>query len=405
MAELVARRAPLAWLHRWRDRDVIKVITGVRRCGKSTLLGMFQSDLRDAGVPPDRIISVNLENPSLGHLLGDYLTLYNYLKGLLPSDGVAYLFVDEIQRSAEFERVVDGLFVLPGVDLYLTGSSSHLLSGNLATLLTGRYVEHRLLPLSFSEFVAARDPSQSPPLRDLYDDYSRSGGFPFVLDLDSDDDVQQYLDGILATVLLNDVGPAQRVGNVAQLRSITEFVFANVGNLTSIKRIADTMTSAGRPITRKTVERYLTGLADAFLVYPARRWDIRGKRLLESGEKHYVVDAGMRRALLGARPTDAGHLLENTVYLELLRRPGSVFVGKIDQREVDFVVERKDGEQYIQVALNVDDPITLERELAPLRAAPGHAPRILLTLDREPPQSYEGIRRRSVLDWLLDTEG
>ncbi|MDR1799948.1 MAG: ATP-binding protein [Bifidobacteriaceae bacterium] len=402
MTELVARPGPTAWLRQWRDKGVIKVVTGVRRCGKSTLLRLWQDELRADGVPQERIVTFNLEDPGYGPLLTDYVALYERIKAQVQAEGRTYVLIDEIQNADQFERVVDGLFILDGVDLYLTGSSSSLLSGALATLLTGRYVEKRLLPLSFAEFVSAKAPQDpEPPLLDLYDAYTRLGGFPFVKDLEDDDQVRQYLEGIASTVLLKDVATAQRVGNTAQLRSVTEFVFANIGNLTSIKRIADAMTSAGRPISRQTVESYLTGLTDAFLVYPAPRWDIRGKRLLESGEKHYVVDTGLRRALLGARPIDAGHLLENIVYLELLRRPGRVFTGKIGTNEVDFVVEDHRGTTYIQVALNVDDPATLERELAPLRAIPGYEPRHLLTLDRHSPQSYDGIRRESVLDWLL----
>ena len=404
MSTLIARPQSTDWLRRWRDRDVIKVVTGVRRCGKSTLLRLFQDELRQEGVDGAQIISVNLEDPAYSNLLGDYHALYEHIRSKLPVGKPAYVFIDEIQRADQFERVVDGLFIIPGLDLYLTGSSTHLLSGNLATLLTGRYVEHRLLPLSFSEFVAARTkpmPAENLPLRDLYDDYVRTGGFPFAVGLTSADERRQYLEGILSTVLLKDVATAQKVANTTLLWSVTQFVFSNLGSLTSVKRIADTMTSAGRSISRQTVESYLTGLADAFVIYPAPRWDIRGKRRLSSGEKNYVVDTGLRRALLGSRPTDAGHILENIIYLELLRRPGRVSTGKIDRNEVDFVVEADSGTTFIQVAHTVDNPATLERELAPLQAAPGHDPRLLLTLDREPPQSYDGIRRISALDWLL----
>jgi uncharacterized protein len=398
---LVNRPEPLNWLQLWRDRDIIKVVTGARRVGKSTLLELYRAELAADGVPQKHIVTVNLEDPSLSHLLGDHQALYNYIRGQVASDATTYVFIDEIQNVAEFERVVDGLYIIPGVDLYLTGSSSQLLSGALATLLTGRYVEYHLKPFSFAEFVSAKHSDADPPIRDLYDQYVRTGGFPFAVALDDDDQVSQYLEGIINTILLADVSAAKRVANPAQLRAITEFVFANIGNLSSVKRISDAMTSAGRSISRPTVESYLSGLTDAFLVYPARRWDIRGKRLLEAGEKHYVVDTGMRRALLGARPVDAGHILENLVYVELLRRPGKVYAGKIDSKEVDFVVENELGTTYVQVCLNVDDPTTLERELAPLRAIPGFERRVLLTADREPPQSYDGIRRMSAYDFLL----
>jgi predicted AAA+ superfamily ATPase len=398
---LIARPEPLGWLGRWRDLDVVKVVTGVRRCGKSTLLHMFRDHLRAMGVPEQRIVDVNLEDPKHSDLLSDHRRLYHHIRSHVAPDGMTYVFIDEIQNADQFERVVDGLFILNGVDLYVTGSSSRLVAGSLASLLTGRYVELRLLPLSFAEVAAFHSVGAGGPLRDVFDLYTRTGGFPFVTRLKDETQVRQYLEGILDTVLLRDVATAQRVTNAARLRNVTEFIFGNVGNVTSVKRIADTMTSAGRKISRPTVESYLTGLADAFLVYPAPRWDIRGKRLLESGEKHYVVDLGMRRALLGARPVDTGHTLENTVYLELLRRPGRVFVGQLGSLEVDFVVEDDRGVTYIQVAADVSAPETLDRELAPLRAVPGFDRRLLLTLDREAPQSYDGIQRISVLEWLL----
>jgi len=401
-SELINRPEPLAWLDSWRDKDIIKVVTGARRVGKSTLLSLFQAELSAAGVPKTHIVTVNLEDPTLSDLLGDHKKLYKYIKSKVPkSAGTTYLFIDEIQNAESFERVVDGLYILPSVDLYLTGSSSHLLSGALATLLTGRYVEYHLKPFSFAEFVAAKAAGTNPPIRDLYDEYVRVGGFPFAASLNDDDQIRQYLEGIINTILLADIAQTLKVANPAQLRAITEFVFSDIGNLTSAKRIADAMTSAGRPISRPTVGNYLTGLTDAFLVYPAKRWDIRGKRLLENGEKHYIVDTGMRRTLLGSRPVDAGHVLENLVYVELLRRPGKVYVGKIDSKEVDFVVENDEGTTFIQVALNVDDPDTLNRELDSLRAIPGYDKRVLLTLDREPPQSYDGIRRMSAYDFLL----
>ncbi|MDR2453261.1 MAG: ATP-binding protein [Bifidobacteriaceae bacterium] len=402
-SRLIERPGPLSWLRQWAGRDVIKVVTGVRRCGKSTLLNMFQADLAASGVEPRAIVSLNLEDPDHADLLGDYRLLYNHIKGRLRPDGPTYVFVDEIQNADQFERVVDGLFILKGVDLYLTGSNSQLLAGPLARLLTGRYVELRLLPLSFSEFAArlgGGSPKAADPLRDWYDTYTRTGGFPFAASLEDLGQVRQYLEGVLDTVLMRDAAGLAGAPDPLRLRAVTEFVFSSIGSLASPRRIADAMTSAGRAISRTTIERCLAALAAAFLTYPAARWDVRGKRLLESGQKHYVVDTGLRRALLGDRPADRGHVLENLVYLELLRRGGKVMVGKIGAGEVDFVVEDSSGSTFIQVAAEADAPGVLERELAPLRAAPGYQPRLLLTLDREPPQSYDGIRRLSALEWL-----
>jgi predicted AAA+ superfamily ATPase len=365
---------------------------------------MFAAELAASGVPGGSIVEINLEDPAYADLLGDYRALYDHIRARLAPSGPTYVFIDEIQNAHQFERVVDGLFIIPGVDLYVTGSSSRPLSGSLASLLSGRYVELGLLPLSFAEYVGWRGgqaPARDLPLRDLYDDYVRFGAFPFVTRLNDDDQVRQYLDGIVNTVLLRDVATHQRVSNVAQLRSLTQYMADTIGSATSVKRIADAMTSAGRAISRPTVENYLTGLTDALVLYPAKRWDVRGKRILAGGDKYYLVDVGVRRALLGARPVDTGHILENIVYLELLRRPGRVHTGTIDRHEVDFVVEDGSGTTYIQVAASVDAPETLDRELAPLRAIPDFNPRVLLTLDREPPQSYDGIRRMSVLDWLL----
>ncbi|MDR1825056.1 MAG: ATP-binding protein [Bifidobacteriaceae bacterium] len=402
---LVDRPQPLAWLRRWRDRELIKVVTGVRRCGKSTLLRMFRDELLLDGVAPRQIVALNLEDPAHAPLLADHSALYEYICRQLSQGERTYVFIDEIQRADQFERVIDGLFIKDSVDLYVTGSSSRLTSGSLATLLTGRYVALQLLPYSFAEFVGAQrltgDQSRWP-LLDLYSAYTSQGGFPYALAIGDENDADQYLRSIMDTVLLHDVVAVQGVREVAKLRRVTEFLFGNIGNLTSIKRISDTMTSLGSPVTRRTVESFVEALASAFLLYPARRWDVRGRRLLEGSEKHFVVDTGLRRALLGNRPVDTGHVLENTVYLELLRRPGRVYVGKIGTQEVDFVVEDQGVNTFIQVAASVAEPATLNRELAPLRAIPGYEPRLLLTLDREPNQSYDGIQRRSVINWLLD---
>ncbi|MDR2253270.1 MAG: ATP-binding protein [Bifidobacteriaceae bacterium] len=404
-SSLIPRPEPLRWLRRWRDRDIIKAVTGVRRCGKSTVLRMFAQELLDQGVPPGRVVEINLEDPSLSHLTQDHQALYEHIRSRLAPGGTNYVFVDEFQNADSFERVVDGLFVLPEVDLYVTGSTSRLLAGPLATLLSGRYVELKLLPLSFAEYVSAFAGDQTEgapvPVRDLFDAYTRSGSFPFAIGLSEENQIRQYLEGIVDTVLFRDVAAARHVASVAQLRAVTEFVFSNIGNLNSVAGIANTMTSAGRRVSRPTVESFLEGLADAHQIYPAPRWDVRGKRLLESGVKHYVVDVGLRRAILGDRPTDAGRVLENIVYLELLRRGGKTHVGKAGAAEIDFVVESSAGTAHIQVALSVAEAATLRREMAPLSAASGADRRLLLVADREPPQSIDGVRRLSVFDWLL----
>jgi predicted AAA+ superfamily ATPase len=402
MKQIIDRPRYLTWLGQWEGRDVIKIVTGVRRSGKSTLLSLFRNQLTDR-FPTESLISLNLEDPSLSPLLSDHLKLYNHVVSLLQPNTLNHVFIDEAQNADQFERVIDGLFIRPDVDLYITGSSSRLLSGSLATMLSGRYVELHTYPLSYSEYVDYRAPSGGMrPLRDLYDEYVRNGGFPYAVQLSNDSQFFDYLNGIINTVLLKDVVERLNLRNVTQLRSIVEFLFDNVGNLTTPSKVANSLTSAGRPISRQTVETITSGLSNAFLIYPAKRWDVRGKRLLESNEKNYIVDTGLRRTLLGTRPIDAGHILENIVYLELLRRYNHVYVGKIDTKEVDFVVEDPaNGAEYIQVSWDVSNPKTLNRELAPLEMIPDHNPRLLLTMDRESPQSYNGIKRQSVLDWLL----
>jgi predicted AAA+ superfamily ATPase len=411
--ELIERPAYLGWLNAWRGRDLIKVVTGVRRCGKSTLLELFRRQLIAEGIPPQRIISVNLEDPDVERslLLGS-LSLYDSVKVKLTPGEMNYVFIDEAQHLEQFERTATGLNLLENVDLYVTGSNSRFLSGDLATRLTGRFVEIAMLPLSFAEYVTApqvrtrlaADPVAGLVRADPLAAYLRDGGFPYVVQLGEDQAMaREYLTGLLNTILLRDVAPRQGSISPATLAGVVDFMFDNVGNPASINRISDTMTSRGRKVGRGAVENYVAGLVDAYLLYPARRYDIKGKQYLGGFEKYYIVDSGLRRALLGARTSDTGHLLENIVFLELLRRRYRVFVGKVGRLEVDFVAEDAEGPMYIQVSASIADPATLERELAPLRAIPDHYPRLLLTDDFAAPTSYDGIRRASLRDWLLNS--
>jgi predicted AAA+ superfamily ATPase len=396
-------------LTRWRDRDLIKVVTGVRRCGKSTVLSLFRDQLRATGVAEEAIVTVNLEDPEQLARTPDHLSLYREVVGRLAPGVTTYVFLDEVQEIPDFERALDGLHLLPAVDLYVTGSNARLLSSELASLLAGRYVEIPLTPFSFAEYTAARRPglADDPVLRpavlaSLFADYSRLGGFPYATALQPDLDlVRDYLLGLLNTALLKDVIIRHKVARADALRDVVAFVLDNAGNITSPKRISDTLTSTGRRIAPETVSGYLTALTESFIVYEARRFDIRGTRLLEHTAKYYAVDPGLRTALLGDRSRDVGHVLENIVYLELRRRYREVYVGSLGRSEVDFVVTGEDGPAYVQVAQTVADTAVLARELAPLAAVPGHYPRILLSADPGP-VDHSGIRQLNVYDWLLD---
>jgi predicted AAA+ superfamily ATPase len=406
VSELIARPGGLAALRRWSDQPVIKVVTGVRRCGKSTLLELFRQELVAAGVPAERIIWLNLEDQAHADLAADYRALHDYVANRLVDDAQTYVFIDEIQVVDQFEKAIDSLHLRPRVDLYVTGSNAQMLSGDLATRLSGRYIDIPLTPLSFAEYATGR--RQAAQLGDdvsavrLYQDFSAWGSFPFALRLLPDQDaVADYLDGLLNTVLVKDVMVRQRVANPLMLRDVTTFVFAQVGSPVSLRRVANTLVSAGRRPSPNTVESYLAGLVDAFVVYPLRAYDVKGLRHLDAPSKYYAVDPGLRAAILGPRGGDVGHVLENIVFLELRRRHRNLWTGRSAVGEIDFVAQDGDTVVYYQVAATVRDTSTLARELAPLKAVEDHYPKVLLTLDPDPPASHDGIRQLNVLDWLL----
>ncbi len=400
MLERIQRPEYLDFLIRSRDKQIIKVLSGVRRCGKSTLFEMYRDYLLDNGIRENQIISINFEDIEYESLT-DYLQLYNYVKDRLLPDRMNYVFLDEVLHVAQFEKVVDSLFIKKNIDLYITGSNAYFMSGELATLLTGRYIELKMLPLSFKEYCDGN--KKDIPLSQKYLSYIQSGSFPYLLHYEnSQKEVQEYLWGIYNSILLKDVVARYKISDVMMLESVTRFIFDSIGSQLSITKIANTLTSTGRKIDQKTVEKYVRALTESLLIYQAGRYNIKGRQHLKTLEKYYVVDIGLRFLMLGNRSSDVGHILENVVYLELLRRGFAVYVGQVGELEVDFVALSETGTTYYQVAATVREKSTLDRELAPLLKINDHYPKLILTLDEDPEADYEGITRINALDWLLD---
>lgn len=394
---MIERAEYLEKLKKWKDKDLIKVITGIRRCGKSTIFDLFIDYLKSCGINDEHIISVNLESPE--YKFNDYMELYNYVNEKITDNDDYYVFLDEVQNVFEFQKAVDGLYIKKNVDVYITGSNAYLLSGELATLLSGRYIEIKVLPLSFKEY---KDYLNVEGDEKLYLKYVNNSSFPYALKLDSEDEIDVYLDSIYNTIIVKDIVTRKKIADTSMLKSVTEFLFSSIGSAMSVKKIADTMTSKGRSISVHTVDSYLESLTESFIFNKVSRYDIKGKQYLETNEKYYATDVTMRYALLGRKNLDVGHILENVVYLELIRRGYKVYIGKVDDNEVDFVVENKDGRTYFQVAYTTRDENTLLRELTPLQKINDHYPKYILTMDLDPKTDYDGIVKMNVLDWLLD---
>ena len=401
--KLIQRNQYLKFLQRHQNKHIIKVVSGVRRCGKSTLFQLFREHLLSQGVNKANIIEINFEDLAFEELL-DYHSLYKYVTNHMQNEGMNYIFLDEIQHVHEFEKAVDSLFIKENADVYITGSNAYFMSGELATLLSGRYVELKMLPLSFKEYYEASGLAANHTLREIYEQYISDSSFPYTLQIREDQTaIQEYLSGIYNTVILKDVVGRLRIADVKMLESMIKYLFANVGSLLSVRKIANSMTSAGRKIDSKTVERYLNGLQDSLLIYQAERFDIKGKDLLKINPKYYVVDAALRYLKTGRHGQDVGHILENTVYLELLRRGYEVYVGVLPKGEIDFVAKDTKGLTYYQVSESTLQPDVMEREIKPLQHINDHYPKILLTLDEvESDANYDGIRKQNVLKWLLE---
>ncbi|MBU3875856.1 ATP-binding protein [Faecalicatena sp. AGMB00832] len=395
---MVERKEYIEDLINFKDKNIIKVIIGIRRCGKSTLFELYQKYLLNHGVTENQIISINLEGGEF-RIIKNEEQLYDYVCEKLLPDTMNYVFLDEIQQISDFQKAVDWLYVKKNVDLYITGSIAFLLSGELATLLSGRYVEIKMLPLSFKEYVSAFPDNQNMPA--LYMNYLTNSSFPGTLELSRKKDIRAYLEGIYNTILMKDIVTRRKITNPTMLESVIEFLFDNIGNMCSARKVANSMTSAGRKISVPTVESYITALKDSFIIYKADRYDVKGKQYLTTGAKYYAADIGLRYFLLGTRQTDMGHILENIVYLELLRRGYEVSVGKVGDAQVDFIAVNEEGAEYYQVSQTVMDSNTLKRELSSLEAIHDHNPKYLLTMDFTPLTSYNGIKQINVLDWLL----
>ena len=400
--ELIPRPKAMDFLWRWHAKDIIKVVSGLRRSGKSTLLKLFKEELLSRGTKQEAIQFLNFEDLSYEELCQDYHKLYHYLVNHLQPDVMNYIFLDEIQNVSGFEKVVDTLYLRPNVDLYITGSNAYFLSGELATLLSGRYVEYKLLPLSFAEYCHSVKAQGKTPAQN-YREYISTSSLPYTINLADSASLSDYLRGTYSTIVLKDIVARLGISDVSMLESVTAFLMDSIGNLITPRKIADTMTSMHRKIDARTVEKYMRALTDSLLLYRARRYDLKGKQLLSLHSKYYVSDLGFRRLLSSGRRPDYGHVLENVVYLELLRRGYDVRVGQLPDGEIDFVAMKNDELVYYQVCLSILEESTLERELAPLKKRRDNYPKYLLTLDDTIPDSnYEGILARNVLTWLLD---
>ncbi len=393
---MVNRKEYLEKLKKLKDKQIIKVVTGVRRCGKSTLLKQFKDYLmNECSVTQEQIIFINFEDLAYEHLL-DYKALYQYITERLCENKKNYIFLDEIQAVSNFQKTVDSLFIKDNVDLYITGSNAHLLSGELATLLSGRYVEISILPLSFAEYYELVGGNK----RDAWQNYFKCGGFPYAANLEEDDIRTDYLRGIYHTVLLKDIVARKKVQDVMLLESVVKFLFDNIGNIVSSKKISDSLVSNGRKTTSATIENYIEALTESFILYKTNRYDVKGKQHLKSLEKYYLVDVGLRRLILGDKNADIGHILENIVYLELIRRGYKVAIGKIGDLEIDFIAEYNGEKIYYQVAASVLSPETFSREIAPLQKVTDNYPKFIISMD-EISINEDGIKQINIIDFLM----
>ena len=408
MSNLINRPEYLTQLIQNKDVDLVKIVTGIRRCGKSSLLDLFHQYLSTNNVPDANIIHMNLESLRYRNLT-DYLSFYDYVSALIPATGKTYLIFDELQVIEHWEKAVESFRLDFDVDIYVTGSNAYLLSTEFSTLLSGRYVEIRMLPLSFKEFLTFYEFETAITMEEKFQKYLQFGGMPILKEYHFNEPrSNQALEGIYSTVVLRDV--LQRNNQVDQnmLHKIMLFLCSNIGSITSPNSIGNVLSNEGdiqqfkgKNVAGKTVDKYISMLRSAFIFYSVGRYDVKGKQLLKTLGKHYIIDMGFRNMLLGYRDADRGHIIENIVFLELLRRDYRVYIGKVGETEVDFVAEKPNDKIYIQVTESMQSLETRERELRPLRMIQDNYEKIVLSMDRDFITSYEGIKSLNLIDWLL----
>ena len=396
---MIARNEYLNRLIAFKDKPVVKVITGIRRCGKSTLLMLYADWLKTQGIPSNRIININLESARYDNVR-DYHLLYQTIGEMIKAEGKHYILLDEIQNVEGFERAVESLNIDHDVDIYMTGSNAYMLSSELATLLSGRYVEIPMLPLSFSEYLSAW-PDEEPDR--LFARYMKYGGFPFLANINDESVINSYLDGIYNTVVLKDIIKRNAVRDITMLENVLKMVLSSIGSVVSPASIAKALRTEGRQVSNETVENYLDMFCKAFILNKAVRYDIKGKAYLKTLNKYYVVDLGLRNNVLGYRQIEVTHALENIVYLELIRRGYKVDIGKLNDTEIDFIARKQNTIEYYQVSYSVNNSAeTLQREIRPFDSLDDHYSRYLITMDRDFVTDIDGIRKVNAVDWLLE---
>ena len=408
MTELINRPEYLNQLIQNKDIDLIKIVTGLRRCGKSSLLDLFHQYLLDYNVPNNNIIHMNMESLRYRELT-DYLSFYDYVSALIPSTGKTYLIFDELQVIEHWEKAIESFRLDYDVDIYITGSNAYLLSSELSTFLSGRYVEIRMLPLSFKEFLSFYKFEEAITMDEKFQKYVQFGGMPVLSEFQFNEvRASQALEGIYSTVIIRDILRRNNQVDLNTLHKIILFLCSNIGSITSPNNIGNVLStegdipsSKGRNIAGRTVDKYIAMLRNAYFFYTVERYDVKGKQLLKTLGKHYIVDTGFRNLLLGYRNDDRGHILENIVFLELLRRDYHVYIGKIGDKEVDFIAEKPNDKLYIQVTESIQSPQTRERELRPLQVINDNYEKIILSMDRDFITSYDGIKSINLIDWLL----
>lgn len=400
---MIKRKEYLKQLLSWKDQNIIKVLTGIRRCGKSTILKLYQEYLLNNGIDPSQIISINFEELEYEDLQ-DYKKLYQYIKNRLVENKMMYIFLDEIQNVPSYEKVVDSLHVKENIDIYITGSNSYIFSGQLATYLSGRYIEIPVLPLSFKEIYNPQTNKE-----EAFQKYIKTGGFPYINQIQLlNEQIDMYLEGIYNTVIVKDIEErinrknSKNVTDIALLKAISRYLSSVVGSPVSIRSITNYFKSNERTTSPNTISNYVEALCESYLYYPVEVMDVSGKEVLKSNKKYYIVDPGIRNYILPKQFYDLGFTIENIVYLELLRRRFNVNIGRNGRTEVDFIAKRNDVYTYIQVTASLVDENTFNREIRPLQQIKDNYEKIILTLDRYTLGNYEGIKVINIIDWLLE---